>query len=1277
MKFSTKFILLCAGLVILASFSIVYPVHLVADRLLENELQRIREESKGKLLNVDRMIFERLGDLRAIAIDPIFCAEIFSAKQTITRLVAYRNTYKTYISISYFDRNGFRLADSSGLGLGEQQDPTSFLAQHWEDILRDRFLPSIGCSQNINENVLFFAQPIQCASENTPRGIVITSVAFSQIHRLLNESDDGNAPRLSSVKIDLEDESGLLLYSNNNRDGILKAHSIHPSKMIPTYPYEDEATSRIVMHIKEPGYLDYKGNGWSLRYSVRRDDVFAPIIALYNNVLIIFLIVFVLAIIAAFLFSQYLTKPIQVLIDTALDIESNHLSYCAQISQNRLERRSATARQDEFDILIEAFDRMIVKLHTMMISRKLMEQIIQEMTEQTEKATKEFRESAKSMKLFFSLSGDLLCITDVAGHLLRISNSWEKILGYSLDELQGMSIMELLHPDDVERLRIAMQVLLEQDDPPLLSFIDRYRHKDGSWRWIEWSVATHKKQSFYATGRDITDHKQFEALLVDAQKQSEIANQSKSDFLANMSHEIRTPMNAIIGLSDLALRIEMSPRLRDYLTKIAYSSQSLLRIINDVLDFSKIEAGKLDLEMSDFLLKDVFEHLSDMFREKTTERYIELVMCISEECRYELRGDAFRLEQVLMNLIGNAIKFTSEGEIEVRVRTTQDSIYEVTLEFSVRDTGIGMTGAHISKLFLPFTQADSSVTRKFGGTGLGLSISKKLVKMMGGEIWINSSPDHGSTFYFTTIFQRKPDSGTGDMISPEDMACLKVLVVDDNESARSALQNMLIAFDFSAMGIGSGQEAIHVIKQGIVEGNPYQLLLIDWLMPGMDGIQTLQQLKEDIAPERLPKTLLLIPYDREEELRLLGETLEVNAYLPKPINCSILFDTIMTTFGRDVPKASRGGRDFVDTEKVVRRIGGARVLLVEDNTINQQVAREILEDVGLVVDIADDGLEATLRVTEAIYDVVLMDIQMPNMDGYQASRQIRGDPLFAKLPIIAMTAHAMSGDREKCLQAGINDYISKPVNKSQLYEKLVEWILPRDGLGLVFLPKRNKDSEENRHLIPETLPGIDVYMALERLNGNGRLYLSLLLEFLRDYAQSGQQIRSFLMSNSEEDTALAKKLIHTVKGTAGNISAIRLFDAALMMEKKLELSLEEQLGALEIFENALNEVVAGIVTIKQEETIAPELPVGANPPPLAMGEIIPLMRELSQRLKRKTYSTQESFDALKPLLRYAPAGVGEELKRLEEQIDQINFKDALGSLAIIANIFGIDLKDSV
>ncbi|MEO5370778.1 MAG: response regulator [Magnetococcus sp. DMHC-1] len=772
----------------------------------------------------------------------------------------------------------------------------------------------------------------------------------------------------------------------------------------------------------------------------------------------------------------------------------------------------------------------------------------------------------------------------------------------------------------------------------------------------------------------IIDRRQMDDVLQRAKRDAENANHAKSIFLANMSHEIRTPMNAVIGLADLALQMEVTPKLRDYLVKISKSSQSLLRIINDILDFSKIEEGKLELEMADFFLRDVFDHLIDLFRARITEKNLELIMSVSEGFHFELQGDFLRLEQVLLNLIGNAIKFTDEGEIEVGVHTVLESESDLTLEFCIRDTGIGMTEEQVSKLFQAFSQADNTITRKYGGSGLGLSISKKLVEMMGGKIWATSQPGQGSQFYFTARFLRHANPGHETMHAPEGMAGLKVLIVDDNKSARSAMLKVIGMFNFAGTAVDSGQEAIEIIKQNVDAGTPFQLVLMDWLMPEMDGIQTIRKIKTRVPKKHFPKTILMIPCDREEKLRKTGQAEGVHAHLLKPVNCSILFDTIMTLFGHEVTRAYRQGSQVIDTKNILERIGGARVLLVEDNAINRQVAGEILANIGLVVDVAHDGKEALAKVMEADYDIVLMDIQMPVMDGYNATHQIRNNEKFKDLPIIAMTAHAMKGDREKSIRAGMNDHVSKPINRTRLYATLVKWIPPRAGLGLVAVPERTPESEQAGPDIPDHLPGLDVNAALERLNGNRRLFQSLLFEFHRDYAQSDQTIRTLLTSNNPDDAQSAARIVHTVKGMAGNIAAQDLFATAVALEKAMASEKNNLPQMLDLFSRTLAEVVNTIGELQRQvkaKEAAKNVAEAGSTKPLQMDVIIPLMAELSQLLRLHAFETLRTFDRLKPLLNGASADVQKELMRMAEQIEKIDFKSARQTQTIIANLLAI------
>jgi PAS domain S-box-containing protein len=694
------------------------------------------------------------------------------------------------------------------------------------------------------------------------------------------------------------------------------------------------------------------------------------------------------------------------------------------------------------------------------------------------------------------------------------------------------------------------------------------------------------KPAIFGNIHDVGELKKAEAQLRQARAAAEAASKAKGDFLANMSHEIRTPMNAILGLAHLALKTDLTPRQRDYLDKIHAAGTSLLGIVNDILDFSKIEAGRLELESVPFNLDDVLDNLAGLISVKAHEKEtVEVLFRSDPEVPRSLVGDPLRLGQVLINLAGNAVKFTESGDILVTTELIRADADRARIRFSVRDTGIGLTDEQTARLFEAFSQADTSTTRRFGGTGLGLAISKRLVRMMGGEIGVKSAPGRGSTFSFTADFGRAGEKGLRCYDAPAELKKMRVLVVDDNPTSRGILQEMLESFSFAVTTAVSGAAGVAEFENP-QHGCPYDLVVMDWKMPEMDGIEAARRIKAG-AVRRPPPVILVTAYGREDILSR-AEAAGLDGVLLKPVSASLMFDTLMELFGRRRPLTVAGAADLATS--AAERLAGSRVLLVEDNEINQQVALEILKGTGLEVVLAVNGREAFERITRESFDAVLMDVQMPVMDGYAATKEIRkwecGRPQNnqSPIPIIAMTANAMSGDSAKSLAAGMNDHITKPIDSDTLFETLARWIARHARAGNAPAPPaataagRSGGCFREEPDFPGELPGFDLAAGLRRLQGNRALYRRLLLDFAGRHRHEAEHLRRALDSG---DFDRVRQRVHAVKGVAGNLAAVQLqaaskaLEAAVLNAGPTQLpDAAELLNAHDVFKAALELTVA-------------------------------------------------------------------------------------------------------
>ncbi len=757
------------------------------------------------------------------------------------------------------------------------------------------------------------------------------------------------------------------------------------------------------------------------------------------------------------------------------------------------------------------------------------------------------REQAVSAEVdrFFDLALDLLGILGFDGRLKRVNPSWEELLGHPPRVLLTTPFIEFVHPEDRHHTMEELDRLAAGDRAA--RFTNRFRCRDGSHRWLEWSmIAVPEGDRVYCTARDITRQREAEAALLRAKEAAEAANRAKSEFVANMSHEIRTPMNGILGMTRLALETDLTDEQREYLELVDASARSLLDIINDVLDFSKIEAGHLELEETTF---DLREALADTFKSlavRAAEKGVELVYEEDEAVPPFLVGDPGRIRQVVVNLVGNAIKFTEEGEVAVSVGVEEREGDRVRLRFEVRDTGIGIPEEAQARIFEAFQQADGSTTRRFGGTGLGLTIARRLVELMGGRLEVESEPGRGSTFRFT-IEARAADGPEEQptLAPPEELAGLRVLIVDDNATNRRVLEGYVRRWGMEPTAVPSADAALEEARRAAEADTPYHVVLSDVLMPETDGFELAARIAARAEDFGAPRVILLTSAGGHGQ-PAKHSAARIDGYLLKPILPAELQEAIRRAVG--AAAAQDAGADGEDKAQVVPQEapvsdaagppegrGHARILLAEDNQVNRMVAVALLEKMGHHVTVAENGAEALHLFERQDFDLVLMDVQMPEMDGLEATRAIRALEAGSSrhTPIVAMTAHAMQGDRERCLAAGMDDYVSKPIDPKELELKV------QKALG------RLDDFDEAR--------------ALEMVGGDEAVLRDLGRIFMDDAPRRLEALRTAL---ADGDAERARRAAHSLKGAAASVALDRARNLAARIEEAADGGQAAEAGAL-------------------------------------------------------------------------------------------------------------------
>ncbi len=894
--------------------------------------------------------------------------------------------------------------------------------------------------------------------------------------------------------------------------------------------------------------------------------------------------------------------------------------------------------------------------------------------EQTEQMLHRFQTADSERQAVLDAATGLSIIsTDLEGNIKLFSRGASLLFGYSAREMVDKCNILSLHLDE-ELHRYGKDIFTKIDSPlAAMKLFEQYvkqkRTAAGQWNYIRKDGTSlpvalsvtplHDGEGhmvgYLFTAMDMTARKMLEHELTNAKEAAESANASKGDFLARMSHEIRTPMNGIIGMSHLLQKTDLNSHQHNYVEKVLGSANTLLKLINDILDFSKIDAGKLKLEKTPFTLENILNNLVNIVGLQADAKGLELLFKIAPEVPDKIVGDPLRLGQILMNLSSNAVKFTEKGEIVISIGVEKFQPPKARLRFSVRDSGIGLPPEQIDQLFEAFNQADDTITRKFGGSGLGLAICKQLVEMMGGEIWAQSEPGRGSEFTFTASFGLPAETDENLMPPATGLTGLRALVVDDNAIAREVLTTMLSTLKMETDSVADGIKAINLLEKATRQGRAYDLVLLDWQMPGIDGIETARRIKAHGNLAQIP-AMLMVTANNREEIREEAESVGLDAFLLKPVYASVMYDTIAQTLGIETINGTRNIRNNRENLAALKELRGARVLLVEDNQINQEVAVGFLQDVGIEVEIAAHGQAGVDAALAKPFDLILMDVQMPGMDGLEATRIIRQFQDMEVLPIVAMTAHAMAGDREKSLAAGMNDHLNKPVDPTELYQILLQLISAKSQVPNFLLPPPLSQADKADTADPELppVPGIDYTEAFRRLGHKPQLLLKLLHDFRHNFAATVYHLEE---RATADDWPGVLDLLHTLKGVAGYIGARNLSRDANRLEKVIKRKKSEPAKPLLLdFTKQLDELLQALALLPDRPAEIEVNRIEAGSSVAKPDELEKRLHSLMLQLRQGELVSEQQLEEIKDIAR-VPELAG-SIRSILEFIEDIEYEAA-------------------